>query len=321
MATISYPGQPDPRNPTPEGLALQRSLRGGRVHPGQAAFRWGLLSCLLVSLAVLVVLLVDIVGDAVPVFADRGMDFLRSGLSRRATEAGIAQGIRGSVMLAAIVALVAFPLGIGSAIYLEEYARDTRLTRLLTVTVRNLAGVPSIVYGLLGLAVFVQAMGSLLGTAAIGGRSVLAGGLTLAVLVLPIVIITAQEALRAVPSGIREAAYGVGATRWETVRHHVVPYAAPGMLTGTILALARGIGETAPLILVGATTGFLTVSGTFVEQLRGPYTALPMVVFAWAKERADFRPLAAAAILVLVVLIFLVNAVAIWLRNRYEQRW
>lgn len=320
MTAVTVPAERPPVTPV-TGTALERALRGRRLQPAQAAFRWALLSCLLVSLAVLVVLMVDVVRDAWPVLVDRGFDFFRAGLSRTASSAGIGQGIKGSLTLAAIIAVIAFPLGIGSAVYLEEYARDTRFTRAIVVTVRNLAGVPSIVYGILGLAIFVQAMGSILGSPTVGGRSVLAGGLTLAVLVLPIIIITAQEALRAVPSGIREAAYGVGATPWEAIRHHVLPYAAPGILTGTILALARGIGETAPLILVGATTGFLTTSGGFFEQLREGYTALPMVVFAWAKERADFRPLAAAAILVLVLLIFLVNAVAIWLRNRYEQRW
>lgn len=177
-------------------------------------------------------------------------------------------------------------------------------------------------YGILGLAIFVNALKEFTGPGSVGGRSVISGGLTIAVLVLPIVVITAQEALRAVPTSIREAAYGVGATRWEVVRSHVLPSAAPGILTGTILALARGIGETAPLILVGATTGFLATGGqSFVEQLRGGYTALPMVVFGWSRERPDFRPLAAAAIAVLIAIIFLVNAAAIFLRNRFEKRW
>jgi phosphate transport system permease protein len=301
--------------------SLEEALRKRRTNVGQGAFRLGLLSSLLIALAVLAVLVVDIVRDAMPVLQDRFGDFLRSGLSRSAASAGVGQAIQGSLLLAGIIAVVAFPLGVASAIYLEEYARSGRFSQIVNVTVRNLAGVPSIVYGILGLAIFVQAMKDVLGPG-IQGRSVLAGGLTLAVLVLPIVIITAQEALRAVPIGIREAAYGVGATRWEMIRSHVLPNAAPGILTGTILALARGIGETAPLILVGATTGFLATGGqTFFEQLRGGYTALPMVVFGWSRERPDFRPLAAAAILVLLVVIFAVNALAIFLRNRYERKW
>lgn len=300
---------------------LAEALRRRRLDPAQGAFRWALLSSLLLALVILGVLIVDVVRDGFPVFRDRGVDFLTAGLSRSAESAGVGQAIVGTVLLAAIIAVVAFPLGIGAAVYLQEYARDTRSTRLFNVTVRNLAGVPSIVYGILGLAVFVQAMGGILGPG-IEGRSVLAGGLTLAVLVLPIVVITAQEALRAVPTGIREAAYGVGATRWEMIRSHVLPNAAPGILTGTILSLARGIGETAPLILVGATTGFLSTGNhTLFEQLRGGYTALPMVVFGWARERPDFRPLAAAAIVVLIVVIFAVNAAAILLRNRYDRKW
>lgn len=313
MAVVILPDVP------PE--LLEQRLRRRRFDVGQRAFRLALLSSLGVALLVLGLLIVDVARDALPVLQDRFGSFLTSGLSRSAANAGVGQAIQGTLILAGIIAIVAFPLGIGAAIYLEEYARDTRFTRLINVTVRNLAGVPSIVYGILGLAIFVQAMKGLLGPG-IEGRSVLAGGLTLAVLVLPIVIITAQEALRAVPQGIREAAYGVGATRWELIRGHVLPYAAPGILTGTILALARGIGETAPLLLVGATTGFLATGGqSFVEQLRGGYTALPMVVFGWARERPDFRPLAAAAILVLIGVIFIVNAAAIFFRNRYERKW
>lgn len=306
----------------PGDRSLFDSLRRRRVDPTQSIFRWTLLGSLLVALLILAVLVVDVFRDGLPVFQDRGADFLSAGLSRSAERAGIGQAIVGSLLLGLIIAVVAFPLGVAAAIYLQEYARDTRTTRLFNVTVRNLAGVPSIVYGILGLAIFVQALKGILGPT-IEGRSVLAGGLTLAVLVLPIVIITTQEALRAVPTGIREAAYGVGATRWEMIRSHVLPNAAPGILTGTILSLARGIGETAPLILVGATTGFLSTGGaSLFEQLRGAYTALPMVVFQWsAREGADFRPLAAGAILVLIVVIFAVNAAAIVLRNRYDRKW
>ena len=168
--------------------------------------------------------------------------------------------------------IVAFPLGICAAVYLAEYARDNWLTRFININIRNLAGVPSIVYGLLGLFLFVDKFGGFT-----GGRSVIAGGLTLACLVLPIVIITSVEALRAVPDSIREAAYGVGATKWEMIRHHVLPVAAPGILTGTMLSTARALGEAAPIILVGATTGLLTFGDqTFVDRLQGAFTALPV---------------------------------------------
>jgi phosphate transport system permease protein len=209
--------------------------------------------------------------------------------------------------------VVALPLGIGAAVYLEEYARDTWWSRLIRTNIRNLAGVPSIVFGLMGLAIFVSTLGL--------GKSLIAGGLTLAVLVLPIAVITTSEALRAVPASIREAALGVGATRWETIRSHVVPYAAPGILTGTILSLARAFGETAPLLMVGAIAGTFS-SGGIEDMLTGSYTALPTIVYNWSGQPQDeFRALTAAAIVVLLVVILLVNASAIILRNRYDRRW
>jgi phosphate transport system permease protein len=228
----------------------------------------------------------------------------------------------GSFILIGFVAVVALPLGVAAAIYIEEYAADTRLNRLLITNIRNLAGVPSIVYGILGLVVFVKILRGITGPE-IFGRSHVSGGLTLAILAMPFVVIVAMEALRAVPNAIREAAYGVGATRWEVVRSHVVPYAAPGIFTGAILSLARAFGETAPLLLVGATTGFLsTGNASFLETLRGPYTALPTLIFAWTRlPGEEWQANAAAAIVVLLVAILVVNAVAIVLRNRYERTW
>jgi phosphate transport system permease protein len=216
------------------------------------------------------------------------------------------------------VVLVALPLGIGAAVYLEEYASDTKFTRFIRINIRNLAGVPSVVYGLLGLAVFVEALGGLT-----GGRSIISGGLTLAVLVLPIVIITSSEALRAVPDSIREAGFGIGATKWQVIRSHVLPSAAPGILTGTVLSMSRALGETAPLLMVGAVTGFLATGGqNLYQQLYGRFTALPMIVFNWARQpRAEFRDLTAAAIIVLLIVILIANTAAILLRNRYERRW
>ena len=188
--------------------------------------------------------------------------------------------------------------------------------------VRNLAGVPSIVYGLLGLAIFVVALGDVLGPGRTQGRSLIAGGLTMAILVLPIVIITTAESLRAVPATIREAAFGVGATRWETIRSHVLPYAAPGIFTGTILSMARAFGETAPLILVGAVVGGFNVSyDNPVEQALGRYTALPTTIFDWARKPGTFDGNTYAAIIVLLVVLLGVNALAIFLRNRFERRW
>ncbi len=297
---------------------VQRSLHGGRTDLVGVAFHAALLVGLLTLLGILVVLLGDVLARALPVLGTRPVEFLTSDTSANPARAGVAQGLFGSIVLTVFVAVLALPIGIAAAVYLEEYAADTRATRILNTVVRNLAGVPAIVYGLLGLAIFAQALRPLT-----GGRSLMAGGMTLAVLVLPIVIITTAEALRAVPRTIREAAYGVGATKWDVVRFHVLPYAAPGIFTGTILSLSRAFGETAPLLLVGAVLGgFSLVSAGPVEQLQGPYTALPAVVYSWTRQpQAEFRALAAAAIVVLLVVMLAINLTAILLRNRYDRRW
>ena len=300
-------------------LALTGRTRDVRGRIFQAA----LLGTLLLSLAVLVALLASTLVDAWPVVTERGWDFVRNDTSSLASRTGVWQGLVGSLILAGFVAVVALPIGIASAVYLQEYARDTRLNRLLIANVRNLAGVPSIVFGILGLVVFVQALRGLTGPDSYG-RSYLAGGLTLSVLVMPIVILVTMEALRAVPASIREAAYGVGATRWEVVRSHVLPYAAPGIFTGAILSLARAFGETAPLLLVGAVTGYISTPGGrgVFEILQGPYTALPTQIYAWSKlPGEDWQAVAAAAIIVLLVAILAVNFAAILLRNRYERKW
>ena len=297
---------------------VRQTLNGRRVDIGTILFEGLLLLALLITIGVLVVLLLSVVTGGLPVFADRGTAFLTANLASSPERAGIAQGIVGSLLLMVFVVLISFPIGIGAAVYLEEYARDTWLTRLINSVIRNLAGVPAIVYGLLGLAIFVGALGGIT-----GGRSVISGGLTLAILVLPIVIITTAEALRAVPMTIREAAFGVGATRWETVRSHVLPYAAPGIFTGTILSLARAFGETAPLIVVGAIAGtFRYTADGVVQQLQGPYTALPTIIFGFSRDPdSGFRAATAAAIIVLLVVLLTVNALAIFLRNRFERRW
>ena len=299
--------------------AVRQALTGRRFNVGQAAFQLLLLLSLVIALGVLIVLIADIWARGSAVLIDRGIDFITAPTSSNPAVAGVWQGIIGSLIIVVIVMLVAYPIGLGSAIYLEEYAKDTRLTRILNAVVRNLAGVPAIVFGLLGLAVFVVALSDIT-----GGRSVIAGGLTMAALVMPIVVITTGEALRAVPQSIREAGFGVGATKWEVIRHHVLPYAAPGIFTGSILTLSRAFGETAPLVLAGGVLGGFATRPSLglVEQLQGPYTALPLIVFNWARQpSADFRALSAAAIIVLLVIILALNAVAVLLRNRFERRW
>jgi phosphate transport system permease protein len=299
--------------------AVKDALTGRRFHIGQAAFQIMLLLSLVIALGVLISLLADVWARGSEVLLERGLDFIMAPTSSNPALAGVWQGIIGSLIIVVIVLVVAYPIGLGSAIYLEEYAKDTRLTRTLNAVVRNLAGVPAIVFGLLGLAVFVVALSDIT-----GGRSVIAGGLTMAALVMPIVVITTGEALRAVPQSIREAGFGVGATKWEVIRHHVLPYAAPGIFTGSILTLSRAFGETAPLVLAGGVLGGFATRPNLgvVEQLQGPYTALPLIVFNWARQpSADFRALSAAAIIVLLVIILALNAVAILLRNRFERRW
>jgi phosphate transport system permease protein len=303
--------------------SVDLALRGKRRDLGSIVFRVGLLGTLLLALAILVILLVSTLVTAWPVLSTRGWEFVTSDTSSLPQRAGVWQGLVGSLILTGFVACIALPIGIAAAVYLQEYARDTRLNRILIANIRNLGGVPSVVYGILGLVVFVQALRAITGPES-SGKSYISGGLTLAVLVMPIVILITMEALRAVPRGIREGAYGVGATRWEVVRSHVLPYAAPGIFTGAILSLARAFGETAPLLLVGAIQGYLsTPTGrTPVEILQGPYTALPIQIFSWAKLPAgDWEANTAAAIIVLLVAILVVNFAAIVLRNRYERTW
>jgi phosphate transport system permease protein len=303
------------------GVAVRRSLTGTRFDLWGTVFAVLLLLGLLFSLAVLTVLLVDVVTRALPVFQTRGWEFITSPLSPDPSEAGISQGLLGTLLLVVLVPVIAFPIGIATAVYLEEYAPDNALSRFIAVNIRNLAGVPSVVYGLLGLTIFVAFF------AAIGagnGRNMLAAMITLGVLVLPIVIITSAEALRAVPMALREAGYGVGASRWEVTRKLVLPAAAPGILTGTVLALARALGETAPLLLVGAVLGGFSTpdDATVIDRLTGSYTALPITIFQWSKQpQQEFQQLAAAAIVVLLAVTLFANAVAVILRNRYERNW
>ena len=299
--------------------AVRQSLRGQRVDVAGYVFAGLLLLSLLLTLAILALLVGDQLLRGLPVLADRGTDFLTSPLSSRPERAGVLQGVIGTAMLAVMVSVIAFPIGILTAIYLEEYAPANAVTRFIDINIRNLAGVPSVVYGLLGLAAFV-AIFSAVGVG--NGRNILSGGLTLAVLILPLVIITSAEAIRAVPTAIREAGYGIGASRWQVVRKLVLPPAMPGILTGTVLALSRALGETAPLILAGAVMGSFSAGGGIGQLFGGPYTALPIIVFDWARKPQDeFRAATSAAILVLLAVTFIANAFAIFLRNRYDRRW
>lgn len=304
--------------------AVKHALTGSKRDVRGMAFMLALLSCLLLSLLVLVTLLWQVLAEAFPVFQKRGVSFLTGKLGSNPDVVGVSQGLWGSLVIAAFVVIMSFPIGIAAGVYLEEYAKPNRLTRLIQVSIRNLAGVPSVVYGLLGLVVFVKSLEWLT-----GGRSVIAAGITLALLVLPIIIITTAEAVRAVPSGLREAGFGIGATRWETTRDHVLPYAAPGVLTGTMLAVGRALGEAAPLLLIGAITGRLASpkGQGLVDKLQGKFTAMPMVIYGWSsdppkpgkKTGLTFEQLTSAAIVVLLVVVLLINAVAIVLRNRFER--
>jgi phosphate transport system permease protein len=249
--------------------------------------------------------------------------FLTSPMSSRAEFAGVRTALFGSMWLVAIAIAFALPVGVGAAIYLQEYARKNFINTIIQMNINNLAGVPSIVYGMLGLAIFVRAMeaftsGAMFGITDTNGRTIMSAGLTMGILVLPLVIINAQEAIKAVPDSIRQAAYGVGATKWQTVWSHVLPNALPGILTGSILAMSRAVGETAPLIIVGAST-FISIdpSGPFSK-----FTALPIQIYQWtARPQGEFHAIAAAAIIVLLALLLTLNATAILLRNRFQQRF
>lgn len=289
-------------------------------------FKYMLMSALLISTLILAVLIVDVFIDGWSVLEGRLGDFLSGTLRSQASDEklGISQGLAGTFWIAVYVTVIAFPIGIAAAIYLEEYAPQNWLTRVIDVAIRNLAGVPSVVYGLLGLFIFVEHAGIFPGGTD-KERTLWAGGVTLAILVLPIVVITAAEAIRAVPSSLKEGAYGVGATKWDVIRTQVLPYAAPGILTGTLLSLARAVGEAAPLILVGAISGRLGDSfGLFdIDQLDESFTAMPIVIVEWVQESGrdkGFSAAAGAAIVVLLVFVVLMNSVAVFLRNRFEKK-
>ena len=290
---------------------------GGRDVAGWA-FQAALLSALLVALLVLVFLLVDVWGDASAILPSQLGDFLSQQYVSRAPRAGIFNALRGTFWIG-LFTVGSFPVGIAAAVYLEEYATRGRLTNFINVNIRNLSGVPSVVYGIFGLTILVERLDGVT-----GGRTVISAGITIALLVLPIVIITSAEAVRAVPQSLREGAFGLGATRWEVIRSQVLPYAAPGVLTGTVLSLARALGEAAPLLLVGAVGERLADDHGFLDpgQLQAPFTALPIAITDWTKRPLDsgFFERSAAAIVVMLVIVLVANSAAIVLRNRFEKK-
>ena len=263
-------------------------------------------AAILISMVTLAGLLIDLVGRG---GSSLDTQFLTSSPSRIPAKAGILPALVGTLWVTLLVALITFPIGIGAAIYLEEYAGRGRIARLLKINISNLAGVPSIVYGIFGLAIFVRGLDL--------GRTVFAASLTLSLLILPVVIISSAEALKAVPPSQREAAYALGATRWQVIRRALLPAAAPGILTGIVLAVGRAVGETAPLILIGAVT-FVTFVPT--NPFEDKYTVLPIQIFNWANRPQEaFLEISAAAILVLIALMLLLNGAAIYLRARLSR--
>ena len=261
---------------------------------------------ILIGVGMLAALLYNIISDGITRVS---WDFLNSFPSRHPEQAGIKAALLGSIYVVGLAGVLAFTLGVGAAIYLEEYAARSWFARIIQVNIANLAGVPSIVYGILGLEIFVRIM--------MMGKSVLAGSLTLALLVLPIVIIAAQEAIRAVPPSLREGGFALGATRWQVIRTLVLPYAFPGILTGVILAVSRAVGETAPLIVMGA----LTFIPFAPDGPLSPFTVLPIQIFNWvSRPQEDFHTAAAAGIIVLLVVLLTMNALAVFLRNKFQKR-
>ncbi|MBD2610960.1 MAG: phosphate ABC transporter permease PstA [Nostoc sp. ZfuVER08] len=266
----------------------------------------------LFALLVLAILLIDILTDGL---GRLNWSFLTSFSSRRASASGILAPLVGTIWLLVITALISFPLGVGAGIFLEEYAEDNWFTQLIEINIANLAAVPSIIYGLLGLQIFVRIMEPIT-----QGRTVLAGALTLSLLILPIIIITTREALRSVPDSLRQAGFALGANRWQIIREQIFPIALPGILTGTILALSRAIGETAPLIVIGA-VGFITfLPELSLKGLQSSFTALPIQIFDWvSRPQTDFHQNAAAGIIILMIVLLLMNSTAIYLRNKFQQ--
>ncbi|MFD1358192.1 phosphate ABC transporter permease PstA [Fictibacillus halophilus] len=259
------------------------------------------------SLIVLGVLIYRILAEGLPYLS---LDFITNFASRMPERAGIWAALVGTVWIMAVTAPVSFILGVGTAIYLEEYAKKNAFTKFVQVNIANLAGVPSIVFGLLGLTIFVRLAGL--------GSSVLAGGLTMSLLILPVIVVASQEAIRTVPREIREASFGMGATKWQTIRRIVFPAALPGILTGTILALSRAVGETAPLLVLGALAYVAFVPETLFSQ----FTVLPIQLYNWtSRPQEDFHMLAASGIIILMIILLIMNSIAVYIRNKFHKRF
>ncbi|MCX7883697.1 MAG: phosphate ABC transporter permease PstA [Caloramator sp.] len=262
--------------------------------------------CTIFGVVVLAFLLYDILKKGLPWLS---VDFIKNFPSRFPKKSGIYPALLGSLMLILLTTVIAFPVGVGTAVYLEEYAGNNKFTEFIKLNIANLAGVPSIIYGMLGLAVFVRALGM--------GRSILAGSFTMALLVLPIIIISSQEAIRSVPGILKQASYALGTTKWQTVTGVILPYAIPGILTGTILSVSRALGEAAPLIVVGA----LSYVSFAPSSVMDSFTTLPIQIFNWASmPKKDFQNVAAAGIIVLLIILLAVNSIAIILRDKYQIR-
>jgi phosphate transport system permease protein len=283
--------------------AKSSNIAGRKTKAG--VIQWLLFLVTALAMVILAILIWDIASSGARWLS---LDFLTNTPSRKPEEAGLRPALLGTLWVIGLTALFAFPIGVGAAVYLEEYAPNNRWTRLLKTNIANLAGIPSIVYGLLGLGVFVSLLAL--------GRTVISGALTMALLILPVIIIASQEAIRAVPPSLRQAAFALGATRWQVARDHVIPAAMPGILTGIILSISRAMGETAPLLVVGA-AAYVTFNPTGVTS---KYTALPMQIYEWARRpQQEFQDLAAAAIIVLLLLLLMLNATAIYLRQRFAK--
>ncbi|MCM3071985.1 phosphate ABC transporter permease PstA [Staphylococcus equorum] len=274
--------------------------------------KWAFFACTMVGLLVLAALLIDTLikgaGHLTP-------SFFTNFSSSTPSMAGIKGAFIGTIWLMVTIIPITITLGVGTAIYLEEYPKENALTNFIKVSISNLAGVPSVVFGLLGLTIFVRGMG--IDSIALG-NSVLAAALTMSLLILPVIIVASQEAIRSVPSSVKEASYGLGANKWQTIRRVVLPAAIPGILTGFILALSRALGETAPLILIGIPTILLQLPSTIFDQ----FQALPMSIYSWTKlPQEEFQNVASAGIIVLLVILLLMNAIAIFLRNKYSKKY
>lgn len=307
----THNSSPDSHKSPPRGeqdfdIALARRYRWDRV------FQIASWAAVIIAITILVVLMTDVLIDGLPRL---DWTLISEYPSRKPGEAGLKSALVGTIWLMVLTAIITFPLGVGAGIYLEEFAANTWYARIIEININNLAAVPSIIYGLLGVAVFARIMVPIT-----GGRSILTGALTLSLLILPIVIVATRESLRAVPNSLRQAGFALGATRWQVIREQIFPLAFPGILTGTILALSRAIGETAPLITIGALTFIAFLPPLSPAGLQTPFTALPIQIFNWvSRPQEEFHTAAAAGIIILMAVLLTMNATAIWLRNKFQK--